>query len=59
MTAELLTFAEVARRLGVEVNQISRNVRNEEIPVVMVGRKKRIPAAWVADPTGWLNGGVQ
>jgi excisionase family DNA binding protein len=51
---KLLTFAEVAQRLGVDVNTIRRNVRAEQIPVVVVGRKRRIPAAWVDDPQGWL-----
>jgi excisionase family DNA binding protein len=50
----LLTFAEVAARLGVDVNTIRRNVRADQIPVVRVGRKVRIPAAWVDDPQGWL-----
>jgi excisionase family DNA binding protein len=54
MSGELLTFAEVAQRLGEDVNTIRRNVRAEQIPVVRIGRKVRIPAAWVDDPAGWL-----
>ncbi len=46
-TSRGLTFAEVARRLGCDVNQIRRNVRNEQIPVFRDGRPVRIPAAWV------------
>jgi excisionase family DNA binding protein len=52
-TGALLTFAEVARRLGVDVNTIRRNVRAEQISVVRIGRKVRIPAAWADDPQGW------
>ena len=50
---ELMTFAEVAERLGVDVNTIRRNVKADQIPVVRRGRKVRIPAAWVDDPHGW------
>ena len=50
----MLTFAEVAARLGADVHTIRRNVRAEQIPVVRVGRKLRVPAAWVDDPAGWL-----
>jgi excisionase family DNA binding protein len=53
---ELLTFVEVAERLGVDINTIRRNVKADQIPVVRRGRKVRIPAAWVDDPQGWLNG---
>jgi excisionase family DNA binding protein len=53
--SDLLTFAEVARRLGVDVNTIRRNVRADQIPVVRKGSKVRIPAAWVDDPRGWLD----
>jgi excisionase family DNA binding protein len=53
---ELLTFAEVAERLGVDVNTIRRNVKADQIPVVRRGRKVRIPAAWVDDRQGWLSG---
>jgi excisionase family DNA binding protein len=52
---ELLTFAEVAARLGVDVNTVRRNVKADQIPVVRRGRKVRIPAAWVDDPQGWLS----
>jgi excisionase family DNA binding protein len=51
-----LTFAEVAVQLGVDVNTIHRNVKADQIPVVRRGRKVRIPAAWVDDPTGWPSG---
>jgi excisionase family DNA binding protein len=50
---ECLTFAEVAKRLGVDVNTIRRNVEADQIPVVRRGRKVRIPAAWAQ---GWLSG---
>jgi len=53
---ELLTFAEVAERLGVGVNTIRRNVKADQIPVVRHGRKVPIPAAWVDDPQGWPHG---
>jgi excisionase family DNA binding protein len=53
---ESLTFAEVAKRLGVDVNTIRRNVEADQIPVVCRGRKVRIPAEWVEDPQGWLSG---
>ena len=46
----LLTFAEVAERLCVDVNIIRRNVRADQLPVVRVGQKVRMPAAWVDDP---------
>jgi excisionase family DNA binding protein len=52
---ELLTFAEVAERLGVDVNTIRRNVEADQIPIVRRGRKVRIHAAWVDDPQGWLS----
>jgi excisionase family DNA binding protein len=49
---ESLTFAEVAKRLGVDVNTIRRNVEADQIPVVRRGRKfaylrsgSRIPKA--------------
>jgi excisionase family DNA binding protein len=51
---ELLTFAQVAAILGEDVRTIERNVRAEQIPVVRIGRKRRIPKAWVDDPQGWL-----
>jgi excisionase family DNA binding protein len=51
---DLLTFAEVAAALGVDVHTIERNVRAEQIPVVRIGRKRRIPKAWVDDPQGWI-----
>ena len=53
---ELLTFAQAARRLGVGVLDVRRLVRTEQCPVVRDGRRVRIPAAWVDDPAGWLNG---
>ncbi|WP_204806761.1 helix-turn-helix domain-containing protein [Mycobacterium riyadhense] len=52
-TGDLLTFAEAAQRLGVHTDDIRRWVRTEQCPVIHVGRKRRIPAAWVADPQGW------
>ena len=43
---ELLTFAQVAEQLGVDVSIIRRNARAYQIPVVPIGHKVRIPAAW-------------
>lgn len=43
----LLTFAQAAERLGVDVHTIRRWVRTEHI---RDGRKVRIPAAWVDEP---------
>jgi excisionase family DNA binding protein len=53
---ELLTFAQAAQRLGVGVLTIRQWVRTEQCPVVVVGRKRRIPAAWVQEliEAGWL-----
>ena len=56
MSAELLTFAEAAQRLGVGVLTIRQWVRTEQCPVVRHGGTVRIPAAWVHDPAGWLKG---
>jgi excisionase family DNA binding protein len=53
-TVDLLTFGEVAAILGETVETIRRNVRAERIPVVKVGRARRIPRAWVDDPQAWL-----
>ena len=47
-TDTALTFGETARRLGETVQTIRRWVRSEQCPVVVVGRARRIPAAWVA-----------
>jgi excisionase family DNA binding protein len=52
---ELLTFAQAAERLGVDVWTIRRWVRTEQCPVVCDGRRVRIPFAWVDDPRGWLD----
>jgi excisionase family DNA binding protein len=50
---ELLTFPEVAQRLGVGVLDIRRLVRTEQIPTVRDSRGRvRIPAAWVSDGAG-------
>lgn len=54
MSGGLLTFRQVAQRMGVHPDDVARWVRTEQAPVVMVGRKKRIPAGWVDDPKGWL-----
>jgi predicted site-specific integrase-resolvase len=52
--SELLTFTQTAQRLGVDVQTVRRWVRTEQAPVVLDTRgRKRIPAAWVADPKGW------
>jgi excisionase family DNA binding protein len=53
MSAELLTFAEAAQRLGVGVLTIRQWVRTGQCPVVRIGRTVRISAAWVDDPQGW------
>lgn len=47
MSGELLTFAQVATRLGVGVLTVRQWVRTEQCPVVRDGRKVRIPASWV------------
>jgi excisionase family DNA binding protein len=49
-----LTFAQVAERLGVHPDDVRRWARAEQCPVVLVGRKRRIPKAWVDDPQGWM-----
>lgn len=53
---ELMTFSQVAKILGMTVRDIERNVRAQRIPVVRIGRKRRIPDAWVFDPQGWMRG---
>jgi|ERR1700704_1458789 excisionase family DNA binding protein len=50
---QLMTFAETAEQLSVDVNTTRRNVRADQIPVMRPGRKVLIPAAWVDDPQGW------
>lgn len=45
---EMLTFAQAAAALGVHIDDVRRWVRTEQCPVVMVGRARRVPAAWVA-----------
>jgi excisionase family DNA binding protein len=45
---ELLTFAQVAAIIGVDVHTIERNVRADQIPVVRIGRERRVPKAWPA-----------
>ncbi|WP_079681723.1 helix-turn-helix domain-containing protein [Mycobacteroides abscessus] len=52
-TPALLTFGQVAQRLGVEVQTVRRWVRTEQCPVVREGRRVRIPAEWADDPRGW------
>lgn len=52
---KLLTFAQTAERLGVDVQTVRRWVRTEQCPVVRDGRRVRIPSAWVDDPRGWLD----
>ena len=52
-TTDLLTFAQTAERLGVDMLTVRQWVRTEQCPVVRDGRKVRIPAAWVDDPQGW------
>ena len=44
---KLLTFGQAADRLGVDVTQVRRWVRGETCPVIIDGRKRRIPAEWV------------
>lgn len=54
-TAEpLLTPAQAAARLGVDVHTVRRWIRHEDCPTVRIGRKIRIPAAWANNPEGWL-----
>jgi hypothetical protein len=55
-TPDLLTFAQVADRLGVGVlHRPPMGCRTEQCPVVRDGRRVRIPAAWVDEPLakGW------
>jgi hypothetical protein len=60
---DLLTFRQAAEHLTEStgdvwrVSDIYRGVKAEQIPTVTVGRKRRIPAAWVADPQNWAEGG--
>lgn len=49
----LLTFGQVANRLGVDVHTVRRWVRTEQCPTVRDGRRVRIPAEWADDPKGW------
>ncbi|MGP4054164.1 helix-turn-helix domain-containing protein [Mycobacterium sp. 4D054] len=51
--AALLTFAQVAARLGVHPDDVRRWARTEQCPTVRIGRKVRVPAAWADDPKGW------
>lgn len=51
-TPELLTLAEVAECLGVEVLSMRNGSRTEQCPVVRDGRAVRIAAAG-DDPKGW------
>jgi excisionase family DNA binding protein len=46
---QLLTAAEAAARLHEHPDTIRRWMRTEQCPVVRVGRKLRVPAAWVSD----------
>ena len=43
----LLTFGQAAARLGVGVSDVRRMARTERCPTVRVGRRVRIPAAWI------------
>lgn len=47
MSAELLTFAQAAAALGVHADDVRRWARTEQCPVVMVGRRRRVPRWWV------------
>ncbi|MDV3136757.1 helix-turn-helix domain-containing protein [Mycobacterium sp. 29Ha] len=51
---DLLTFAQAAARLGVHPDDVRRWARTEQCPVVRIGRKVRVPAAWADDPAAWL-----
>jgi excisionase family DNA binding protein len=44
-----VTYAQAATALNVDVNTIARWVRSETCPVIVDGRRKRIPAAWVTE----------
>jgi predicted site-specific integrase-resolvase len=55
LTNELLPFSETAQRLGVDVQTVRRWMRTEQCPIVHDSRGRvRVPAAWVADPKGWM-----
>lgn len=49
-----LTFGAAAARLGVDVNVVRRWARTEQCPVIVDGRRKRIPAQWVAEQLALL-----
>lgn len=53
-SSDLLTFAQVAARLGVHPDDVRRWARTEQCPTVRIGRKVRVPAAWADDPKGWV-----
>lgn len=54
-TNELLTFGQVAERLGVGVLTVREWVRGDRCPVVLDSRgRRRSPAQWIVDPVGWL-----
>lgn len=44
-----ITFGSVAGRLGVDVQQVRRWARNEQMSVVQVDHARRVPAEWVAE----------
>lgn len=52
MSQALLTFGQVANRLGVDVTTVRRWVRTEQCPVIRDGRKVRIPVTFVDDLIG-------
>lgn len=56
MSADALTFGAVAGRLGVDVQQVRRWARSEQMPVVRVGHATRVPAGWVAEQQRLLAG---
>lgn len=45
----LLTVPEVADALGVSRRSIYEGIRRDEIPVVEVGRAKRVPLSWLTN----------
>ncbi len=56
---ELLPYAQAAQRLNLGVLDVRRMVRAEQCPTVLDSRgRRRIPAAWIEDSQGWLNGTV-
>lgn len=47
-----LTATQVAVRLGVHPDDVRKWMRTEQCPVVRIGRRQRIPAAWVDQQIG-------